>query len=256
MTIKLIVTDLDRTLLRTDKSISDYTASVFKKCREKGILTAIATARSETAARRYIEWINPDIVVSCGGALVRSGYKIMYRSVLSADISDKLIFELLHNSNVGFITVETDNGYYVNYSEPSDHPDYNHSIYCDFKTPLGIDTYKITVEIYDNNTADYFVNKYKECNVLKFSGESWHRFANINADKAFALSQAIEGLNISFSEVAAFGDDFNDVEMLKACGIGIAVDNAITEAKDAADYICDSNDNDGVASWIERNILQ
>ena len=255
MTIKLIVTDLDRTLLRTDKSISDYTISVFKKCREKGILTAIATARSETAARRYIEWINPDIVVSCGGALVRLGNKIIYRSILSADISDKLICELLHNSNVGCITVETDNGYYVSYSEPADHPDYNHGIYNDFKTPLGKDTYKITVEIFDDNTADYFADKYEECNMLKFSGESWCRFANKNADKVIALRQVIEELNLSFSEAIAFGDDFNDIEMLKVCGIGIAVDNAIAEAKEAADYICDSNDNDGVARWIERNIF-
>lgn len=255
MAIKIIVTDLDRTLLRTDKSISDYTISVFNKCREKGILTAIATARSETAARRYIEWINPDIVVSCGGALVRLGNKIIYRSVLSADISDKLTCELLLNSNVGYITVETDNGYYVSYSEPADHPDYSHGIYNDFKTPLGKDTYKITVEIFDDYAANYFANKYKECNILKFSGESWYRFANKNADKVIALHQIIERLNISFSDAAAFGDDFNDIEMLKVCSIGIAVDNAIAEAKEAANYICESNDNDGVARWIERNIL-
>lgn len=256
MAIKMIVTDLDRTLLRTDKSISDYTVSVFKKCREKGILTAIATARSETAAKRYIEWINPDIVVSNGGALVRLDNKIIYRSVLSADISDKLTCELLHNSNVGYITVETDSGYYVTYSEPANHPDYNHGIYNDFKIPLREDTYKIMVEIFDDNTANYYANKYKECNIIKFSGESWYRFANKNANKVIALRQIIEKLNISFSEAAAFGDDFNDIEMLKECGIGVAVDNAIAEAKAAANYICDSNDNDGVARWIERNILR
>jgi hydroxymethylpyrimidine pyrophosphatase-like HAD family hydrolase len=51
------------------------------------------------------------------------------------------------------------------------------------------------------------------------------------------LQQAIEELNLAFSETVAFGDDFSDIEMLKACGIGVAVDNAIVEVKDAADYI-------------------
>lgn len=127
---------------------------------------------------------------------------------------------------------------------------------CHSKTPLGKDKYKITVEIFDDNTENYFANKYKECNMLKFSGESWCRFASKNADKVIALRQVIEELNLSLSEAVAFGDDFNDIEMLKACGISVAVNNAIAEAKEAADYICDSNDNDGVARWIERNILR
>ena len=255
MTIKLIVTDLDRTLLRTDKSISDYTISVFEKCKEKGIMTAIATARSETAARRYIEWINPDMVLSCGGALARLDDRIIYKSILPAVVSDQLICELLYHPNVGDLTVDTDNGYYVSYSEPADHPDYIHGIYNDFKTPLGKDVYKITVEIFDDNTANYFADKYKKCSMIRFSGESWCRFANKNADKAIALRQTIGQMNISVSEAVVFGDDFNDIDMLRECGIGVAVDNAIAEAKDAANFICNSNDNDGVAAWIEKNIL-
>ena len=43
--------------------------------------------------------------------------------------------------------------------------------------------------------------------------------------------------------------------MLRDCGIGAAVANAIDEAKAVADYICDNNDNDGVAKWLEENVL-
>jgi hydroxymethylpyrimidine pyrophosphatase-like HAD family hydrolase len=46
-------------------------------------------------------------------------------------------------------------------------------------------------------------------------------------------------------EVAAFGDDHNAIEMLRNCGIGVAVENAIDKAKAAADYLCDTNDNYG-----------
>ena len=43
--------------------------------------------------------------------------------------------------------------------------------------------------------------------------------------------------------------------MLKVCGVGVAVANALDEVKAVADHICDTNDNDGVAIWLEENIL-
>lgn len=57
------------------------------------------------------------------------------------------------------------------------------------------------------------------------------------------------------SEIVAFGDDLNDIDMLTECGYGIAVDNAVQEVKKIADFICESNDNDGVAKYIEKYIL-
>ena len=59
---------------------------------------------------------------------------------------------------------------------------------------------------------------------------------------------------ISLDQVAAFGDDYNDIEMLGACGIGIAVENALDEVKAAAAQICGSNESDGVARWLEENL--
>ena len=57
------------------------------------------------------------------------------------------------------------------------------------------------------------------------------------------------------SEIIAFGDDMNDAEMLTEFGYGIAVENAIPEVKDMVSYICESNDNDGVAKYIEKLII-
>ena len=55
--------------------------------------------------------------------------------------------------------------------------------------------------------------------------------------------------------VAAFGDDYNDIDMLRACGVGVAVDNALPEVKAAADLLCADCDADGVAHWLETNVL-
>jgi hydroxymethylpyrimidine pyrophosphatase-like HAD family hydrolase len=60
---------------------------------------------------------------------------------------------------------------------------------------------------------------------------------------------------IKNSDIVCFGDDYNDIEMLKNCGVGVAVSNALNEVKAVADYVCGSNDEDGVAKWLEGNVL-
>lgn len=67
-------------------------------------------------------------------------------------------------------------------------------------------------------------------------------------------TKTTELLNISLSDIVSFGDDINDMEMLQICGMGVAVSNAVTEVIAVADSITLSNDEDGVADWIEKNI--
>ena len=58
---------------------------------------------------------------------------------------------------------------------------------------------------------------------------------------------------IALQDITAFGDDDNDLEMLKMCGTGVAVANAVDSVLAAAREITASNDEDGVAAWLERN---
>jgi len=78
---------------------------------------------------------------------------------------------------------------------------------------------------------------------------------NKNARKRNAIKVLADYFGVTLAETAAFGDDYNDVEMLRECGVGIAVSNAIDECKAIAKYICDTNENDGVAKWLEENVL-
>ena len=56
-------------------------------------------------------------------------------------------------------------------------------------------------------------------------------------------------------QIVAFGDDVNDIKMLEGCGVGVAVSNALPTLYNVAAQICGSNKNDGVAHWIEYNVL-
>jgi hydroxymethylpyrimidine pyrophosphatase-like HAD family hydrolase len=56
------------------------------------------------------------------------------------------------------------------------------------------------------------------------------------------------------TEIAAFGDDINDMEMLQNCGVGVAMANGLDRVKAAADWVCDTNDQDGVAKWLVERL--
>jgi len=73
--IKMIITDLDETLLTSDKRISEHTISVLEKCRLKGIKIVFATARSTQSASKMLEQFMPDIFIGYGGALVLANKK-------------------------------------------------------------------------------------------------------------------------------------------------------------------------------------
>jgi Cof subfamily protein (haloacid dehalogenase superfamily) len=192
-----------------------------------------------------------------GGSLVKNkNGKIIYRKLLSKETSDGIINECVKNKNAGDITVETDENYYVSYKDPAYHPDYIHGKYYDFSIPLLQETHKITVEIFDEKIGKEIENKFKECKFMKFSGENWCRFAHKEAEKMAAIKAILEEGEMTINETITFGDDYNDIDMIQNCGIGIAMENGIEKIKRIADDICESNNNDGVAKWIERNILK
>jgi len=96
----MIVTDLDNTLLRSDKTISDYTISVLKKCQSKGVKVVFATARSAQASTRFLDKFMPDIFVGYGGALVSAGKEAIHRVAIPAKISSQIIKECLLSPEV------------------------------------------------------------------------------------------------------------------------------------------------------------
>jgi Cof subfamily protein (haloacid dehalogenase superfamily) len=254
--VKMIVMDLDGTLLNKDKKITPYTLSILEKCRKKGIKIALATARSEKSAERCLDLINPDYAILNSGSLVMVGTEIIYKRKLSPETVNGIIAELRKCEKTGEITVETEDTYYVSYDEPAWHPDYAHGVYYDFSNGLAKAGYKITAEIFDTNTAFNIEKKFPECRMTVFSGEGWHCFTHGDTEKSSALEILAGAVNINLSETVAFGDDYSDLKMIQKCGKGIAMSNGVDVVKLAAHDICGSCEEDGVARWLEQNVLK
>jgi len=259
MPIKLIATDLDNTLLRRDKTISDYTVGVFKRCRESGILIAFATSRSEFASQRFSARIKPDVFVSNGGSLVRVGETVIYSAPIPLDVTHAIIASCAANPNIKEIAVETANGYFN--SQPIDPTwsgwiDYSHRQVVDFAMPIDYgEVYKISVYASEVDDVLETVSKHDDMDVLCWTGEDWYQIKRVDVNKAAGLEHVARHLGISLADIVAFGDDVNDLEMLEKCGTGVVVANAIDEVKAVADYVCGDCDDDGVARWIEEGLL-
>jgi len=250
----MIITDLDDTLLKNEKSISDYTLSVLKKCREQNIITAFATARSKPAAAAFLKIFDPDVFIGYDGALAVFGDKIIYRSALSAAVSNQLIGELLSEPRIGSIYAINENVRHTNNKNLFRDGSVRHYELHDFTVDDDFDYLKITAISDCPEVVNRIAEKYP-CDLLRYVGENMYKFANREALKQFAVAECARHFGIELSNVAAFGDSVNDVGMLGVCGYAVAVENAIPEAKAAAKFICGSNESDGVAKWIDQNIF-
>ncbi len=78
---------------------------------------------------------------------------------------------------------------------------------------------------------------------------------NKDIDKGIGIQHLIKNLGIKKEETIGFGDGINDYAMFRECGTGVAMGNAKEELKNTADYITFTNDEDGVAKFIEEYIL-
>lgn len=255
MNTKMILTDLDYTLLRSDGSISEYTKQTLKKCQDSGILIVIATARYWIGAERYIEEIQPDYEITTDGTLIHRHGEPVYSCSMDTKEANQIIHDLMEQNQETEITVAAGSQVFWNSHHISKSEKLHKAVYNDYSEPLSCQINKIVAELSDTGTAVKIANK-NHCRLQSYRGENWYAFLPEKSGKIQAILELAKLLNISLNDIVSFGDDINDMEMLQICGTGVAVSNAVMDVKTVADHVTRSNDEDGVADWIEKNILR
>ena len=250
---KLILTDLDHTLLKSDGSISDYSLNVLKRCRENGILFAVATARYWIGAERYIEMLKPDYEITTDGTLIHSNGNCIYSCEFSEEETNKIVQALLDKKHDAEITVAVGKTVYWNSKHISESEKLHKAVYCEYDEPIKCRANKIVAELEDEAVARKIADE-AGCKLQCYRGERWYAFLPEGSGKIEAIKAMSEISGVNLDEIVAFGDDKNDIDMLKICGTGIAVSNAISDVLDIADGVTSSNDEDGVAKWIVNNL--
>jgi Cof subfamily protein (haloacid dehalogenase superfamily) len=255
---KLIVVDLDNTLLHNDKSISDFSIGVLEECRSKGIKIAFATARSNKAAEKSLGYFAPDVFIGYGGALVQIGEDVLYRSAIPAADAFCLINDCLNEQRIATVLAINETVAHSNVPDCSGlDAERQHYRYVDFAMiDNSISYLKITVVASRPEVVKRIAEKYPSCDMVRYTGENLYRFSNANAVKWRAVQEVMNHYEIGEDEVVVFGDDVNDLQMVRECKVGVAVMNAIDEVKAVAKHICESNEDDGVAKWLKKNVLE
>ena len=248
--VKAVIVDLDRTLLHTDKTLSEYTVNVLKKCHNKGLAIITATARSERSILMYHEQVGFDAVITMNGARVILPDEVIDNSI--PRLSGECVLSALISVPDTLISIETSDGIYSNVSIP----EWESICYDDFPNlPAQITLYKILASSSNNTLYDKIKHLLTEDVYYTVANNTLIQIMSKKATKWNGIKKTLKALNISQADAVYFGDDNDDIEPIQMCGIGVAVSNAIEAVANAADHITGSNDEDGVAHFIEANIL-
>lgn len=252
--IKALITDLDRTLLHTDKTVSQHTLQVLRTCKEKGILIMAASARPMRFIRTYHELIHFDAVTTMNGAVLCTPEGVKEFGI-SRELAETVLERICAFPDV-FLSVETSTGLYSNREIPA----WNPILYHDFpKLPDNAMVYKILASsedemLYkgiDSVLCDGVYSSIAHSGVVG-------QLIQIMSDKATkwnGVQTMLAHFGIEPTDAVYFGDDNDDIEPIVKCGVGVAMGNAIPAVLEASDELTLCNDEDGVAHWIKKSVL-
>ncbi len=257
--IRLVATDLDGTLLRTDGSISARTRALLASLRQRDIPLVMVSARPPRSLRQIGDDIGVEaIAIGCNGALIydASTETILDHWPLSSEVATRLVTDLRQRLPDACFAIE--NGFHYGwergYLAIRGRPPEDERLIDDALALCRVPVSKLLMR-HPTLDADAMLAIGRavagEDAVATHSGARLLEFSASGVDKAAALAALCARLGIAPAQVVAFGDMPNDVPMLRWAGMGIAVANAHVEALSVADMVTASNDEDGVAVALE-----
>ena len=272
MDIKLIVSDIDRTILPANQIISPVTYNAVRDCRARGVEFVIASGRWYPAARKVAVdqlGIEDGYMIICnGGAVVRSDGTPLAEWRLTPEQAQQ-IYELLKAEKVMMTAYVPDAIYRVRGEYLTCFRQPETSYFARTRTYRVVDDdwqgfeehglngpYKI--EAYADDTG-LLAELRRKVEALGFEANSAFPF-NLEimapgAGKGAAVRWMTEHMGLTRDQVMGFGDYTNDLPMLENVGWPVAVDNAIDEVKRACRIIAPSCEDDGVARTINKYVL-
>ncbi|THF85275.1 HAD family phosphatase [Deinococcus sp. KSM4-11] len=263
---RLIATDLDGTLLRSDLSVSARTRAALDAARAAGIHVVPVTARQPRGVRFIAEQAGFTEWALCGngahGIHLGTG-QTLFAAHVAADVQRAVALALAGRvPGTLFVSVRQGGEVFVaqaGYAQIADFQDHKrepadmgaHSL----EDVLAEPSLKFIVRHPTLTPRELFPHLHA-LNLPGFavthSGAPFLEVLAEGVSKAWGLERLCAHLGVARSEVLAFGDAPNDAEMLAWAGRGVAMANADPEARDAADDVTTSNDEDGVAAILEH----
>ena len=267
MKYKIIVMDLDGTLTNSRKEISPATREALLEIQRQGYKVALASGRPTPGITKLAEELKlaeyGGYILSYNGACIIScrENKVVFQKTLPPEVIPEL-YQTAVRHGVGIISYDGDmviagNGVdsfieleaRINNLPIKEVPDF--VSYIDYpvnKCLMTADHDKL------QKVKDELKARYNSLLSIYFSEPFFLEIMPQNVDKAQSLLTLLSTIGIASDEMICCGDGFNDISMIQVAGLGVAMENAQEEVKQAADFITRSNDDDGILHVIREFI--
>ena len=276
---KMLVTDMDYTLLNSEKRISERNGEAVRKAIEKGVHMVVATGRIYTSARVYAKLLGVNTpIIASNGAIIREAVfnnpsdteKTIFKDILNTGALKEMI-RLSHKYGL-FCHFFTEDTIYaeklvnvsLRYTEWNKYLGQEDQVQIkivdDIEKALlqpEVKILKAVVVDSDSEKIQGLRNEIEATGTVSVSQSMKDNLEvmNLGVTKGNAVKILADMYGLQREEIIAIGDNENDISMIEYAGLGIAMGNAEDVLKEAADYITGDYQADGVADAIERFIL-
>ncbi len=267
----IYITDLDHTFLRSDLSISDFSAQIWNKKAESSIMT-IATARSFQKSQELLKkiHINAPMILLDGTIVITPERELIDLKTINKELGDAIVDVGSRFDIDPFIIGVKDKALNEAFLYPRKLNDYQRDVLKGYKDDPRMQFNPSNQSMEQNLKIVYFGYEeqlrplYEEIQKVfgksieaklspeKYGGGYFLTLLHPEGDKAHAMQKVMEYLGRGHEEITVFGDSVNDLGMFKLAGTSVAVSNALDEVKAVADLVLPhSNDEDAVAKYLK-----
>lgn len=272
--IQLVAIDLDGTLLRDDKSLSQENVDAIKDAIEQGVQVVICTGRTlpsiQYLSKQLPQGHGDEYLILQNGAVIHQlpDLNIVHETILTESDRQAIydVFKEYRSEEVQMVAFDPDKLYLV------DDETANPTVVQDAKTLStditlasfeeikNLDTlYKIVVfggvEFIDDYLEKIPNDLYEQVHIVRSLPVAIEFIPKL-ANKANGLNALIQQLDIKAENIMTIGDELNDYEMVKMAGLGVAMENGHPEVKRVADELTLTNNENGVAHAIRKFVTQ
>ena len=260
--VKLIASDMDRTLLDADGNLPAGLDDLLDSMRARGMYFVAASGRPVYTLRNmFADHLDCVVLMGDNGGNIVFNGKTLYRNLMPVETYRRLARyvhrhggETASGNVCGFEAAYVENAHRD--LEPYYRTFYHEMEFVENLEELDIPANKFTV-LYPDDTAREHFAAMQEAGVLEglsaaTSGPMWIDIMEPGVDKGAGLAHIGEALGIELADMMAFGDTFNDKEMLAAAGFGFMVANATPGMERYARYVAPANTEAGVVRVAEQ----
>ncbi|MEM8739304.1 MAG: Cof-type HAD-IIB family hydrolase [Planctomycetota bacterium] len=262
--VDLVAIDLDGTLLTSDKRLSVKAIEAVTEVRRRGIKVVLASARPPRTVREIYDHLKLNThQINYNGALIQHPDHTtpLRHEPISPDLAYAICTVARKTDRKCIIALEILDKWYTDKHDPSLEtetskkfkPDYVGPLLEPLKQPIT----KLLVMAPPDRMAIIrreLMQRYNSAASFVCAEDHLTQIAHYRADKGRALQYLCKKYHVDLEHTMAIGDGPNDVGMLQAAGLGVAMGNAFDQAKAAADLVAPTNDEDGVAHTLWKYI--